>query len=219
MTNQAADQVERELSAILSPSGLMPLGWFELEGKPALLIGNIGSSMWPSFSNSSQLADGEPDPLNRWTVEIMSTLVQSFGPGSVSEVRYPFGEPNWPFQNYAQEALGISHSPIGLLIHPEYGLWMAFRAVLIMAESFQVSRSEPAARPCDTCIDKPCLNTCPIDAFTVENYDYVSCKSHVASKPGRTCLNGGCQARQACPVGRDHIYARPHQAFHMKAFV
>ena len=204
---------------MLAPSGLMPLGWFEVEEKPALLIGNVGSSLWPGFSKSDQLADGEPDPLNRWTVEIISTLVQTYGSGSVSEVRYPFGEPNWPFQSYARQALNISQSPIGLLIHPEYGLWMAFRAVVIMAAKFEISGSEPKASPCDSCAEKPCLDTCPIGAFTPDNYDYVSCKSYVASEPGRTCHDGGCQARQACPVGRNYIYERPHQAFHMKAFI
>lgn len=219
MVSDTATDLKNSVSQLLSPSGLSPLGWFQIDGHPALLIGNIGSSHWAHFSNSSEHTDGLPDPMNRWTVGIISNLTDRLGPEIVDEVQYPFGEPNWPFQNYAKQALGIEQSPIGLLIHPTYGLWMAFRAVLVFSDRFSLPESGKRDRPCDTCSEKPCLNTCPIGAFTEQGYDYLSCKAHVASQPGRLCLEGGCLARQACPVGRNLIYEKPHQAFHMNAYI
>lgn len=203
----------------LAPSGLMPLGWFETDGAPALLIGNVGSSLWPAFSISEQYSDGLPDPLNRWTVSKMSILVDDLPPEIVQEVRYPFGEPIWPFQQYAKRALGIEQSPLGLLIHPEFGLWFAFRAVLVFGEGGVKSPPMQSARdhPCDACSDKPCLNTCPIGAFSVDAYDYPGCKNHVGSPAGEGCFRGGCLARQACPVGREFTNEQTHQAFHMRA--
>ena len=44
---------------------------------------------------------------------------------------YPFGgPPYWPFQRWAQRAEAVFPSPLGILIHPEYGLWHAYRAAL-----------------------------------------------------------------------------------------
>ena len=214
-----ADQLEDDIRNQLAASGLIPLGWFETDGSSALLIGNIGSSFWPAFSGSNEHLDGNPDPLNRWTTSMLTQLVASLPEGCVSDVRYPFGEPIWPFQQYARQALGVEQSPLGLLIHPEYGLWFAFRAALVFATDGvgPKPRSAMLNHPCDSCVEKPCLNTCPIGAFTVKAYDYPACKSHVGSEAGRTCFSGGCLARQACPVGQDYANVKPHQAFHMRA--
>lgn len=216
-----AKELENSIRHQLAPSGLMPLGWLEADGASALLIGNIGSSLWPAFSASEEKLDGKKDPLNRWTVSITAGLVESLPSGTVSEVRYPFGDPIWPFQQYARKALGVEQSPLGLLIHPEFGLWFAFRALLVFADHVErpILSSNEAHHPCDTCTDKPCLNSCPIGAFTDEAYDYPACKSYVGSRAGHACFSSGCSARQACPVGKDYSNRKDHQAFHMQAMM
>ena len=83
----------------------------------------------------------------------------------------------------------------------------------------QEEKAEELFHPCSSCFDKPCLSTCPVEAFTPGGYDYVLCKSHIALKPDDKCFNGGCLARHACPVGKTFTYEADHQAFHMKAFV
>ncbi|MEP0944115.1 MAG: ferredoxin [Rhizobiaceae bacterium] len=215
----SATSIEQEIRHRLTPVGLLPLGWFDAEGAAALLIGNAGSSLWPAFSVSDELADGRPDPLNRWTEATISELVDQLPDQLVHEVRYPFGEPIWPFQEYARHAMGIKQSPIGLLHHPEFGLWTAFRAALVFGGQFPFPASRPRSHACDDCRARPCLNTCPIGAFASDGYDYSACKSHVASNAGRACFESGCLARQACPIGHDHAYEKTHQAFHMKAYV
>ncbi|MCJ8308222.1 MAG: ferredoxin [Rhizobiaceae bacterium] len=216
----SGERLDETIRKRLGLVGLKPLGWFETDGASALLIGNIGSSLWPAFSDSEEKLDGKPDPLNRWTMSQVADLVEGLGPGTVREVRYPFGDPVWPFQQYARQALGVEQSPLGLLIHPEYGLWFAFRAVLVFAHEISHLPSSPKMdHPCDTCIDKPCLNTCPIGAFTKDAYDYPACKKHVGSRAGETCFSGGCLARQACPVGKSYRNATDHQAFHMQAMM
>ena len=212
-------QTELEIAELLKAQGLYGLGEFDCDGQTAELVGNVGSGLWAAFSTSNEFSDDLPDPLNRWTINVVERAVQQGGAGLVREVRYPFGDRVWPFQAYARQAMGISQSPIGLLIHRKYGLWTAFRAVIVFNRPFAGCNPPEHVSPCDSCFEKPCLNTCPIEAFTSDGYDYPSCKQHVASERGQDCYFNGCRARLACPVGREHHYLPEHQAFHMRAFV
>ena len=216
MAQSTAEQIESEARALLAPHGLLPLGWFlEEEGRPALLVGNIGSSLWPAFSNSAEFEDGAGHAMDRWTSRVMAPIADEFG----AKTRYPFGDVVWPFQHYAGSAMGMKQSPIGLLVHPQYGLWSAFRAVLVFQEGFEVPAAPIHEHPCDECSEKPCLTTCPVGAFTDGGYDYVSCRAHIRSDAGQLCRTGGCLARNSCPVGREYAYEEDQQKFHMAAFI
>ena len=208
-------EIEKLVQASLAPAGLMSFGWFSDNGQAGLLMGNVGSGLWPAFSTSPEYDDAQPDPLNRWTRRIVDPVANAVD----AEVRYPFGEQLWPFQRYARAATGMKQSPLGLLIHPQFGLWTAFRAVLIFDYSIDPKTIVTTDHPCDDCVEKPCLNICPVGAFSGKGYDYPSCRAHIASSQGRMCLEFGCRARVACPVGEHHAYDADHQAFHMQAFV
>jgi len=112
----------------------------------------------------------------------------------------------------------VSPSPLGMLIHPELGLWHAYRGALAFAERLALAPVEPVASPCDSCPERPCLTACPVGAFTASGYDVAACVAHLDSGRGGACLTGGCQARLACPVGVEHRYAPAAAAFHMAAF-
>lgn len=215
MTSQTMQQIEAQVQQLLTRAGLKTLGWFGDDAGCGLLIGNVGSGLWPSFSGSAEYADGLPNPMDRWTVSIVGPVARELG----ADIRYPFGDTVWPFQHYARQAMGIDQSPIGLLIHPEFGLWSAFRAALIFEREGDAIAPMIAVSPCDSCVDKPCLSSCPIGAFTPQGFDYRSCKTHVASADGAACFTNGCLARQACPVGKDHAYSPEHQNFHMCAYI
>lgn len=215
MARLSCGEIEAKARALLAPSGIVSLGWFWVEDeRAALLLGNVGGSLWSTFSRSGFIEDGVPDPMNRWTqstVGVVSNELQC-------DVRFPFGEPVWPFQRYAMEATGMRASPLGILIHPQYGLWVALRAALVFDEALDIPSPTNAKHPCDSCVEKPCLSTCPVGAFDDGDYDARACRSHLAGGDGGTCLNGGCLARRACPVGVDHAYGPDQQRFHMAAF-
>ena len=216
MSHSRATRLQSEVRALLAPHGLLSFGWFKTEdGKPALLIGNIGGSLWPAFSNSPHFTDGLADSLDRWTLDVIQPVTASLG----AQARYPFGETVWPFQQYARLATGMQQAPIGLLVHPEYGLWTAFRAAVVFSENFRAPAKHVGWHPCDRCADKPCLKACPVGAFSRDGYDYRSCRAHISGKSGATCLTGGCLARHACPVGPGYAYEPDQLAFHMAAFV
>jgi ferredoxin len=184
--------------------------------RTVLLIGNLGGAMWACFSRSPEYADGGAHPLDRWTRRILEAAADSVAALAL----FPFGGPPWlPFQRWALKAEEVSVSPLGILIHPDFGLWHAYRGALALAENLDLPKPHRQASPCDSCANRPCLSACPVGAFQPAGYDVASCRDHVASARGESCRDGGCMARLACPVGREHGYPKGQMAFHMAAFM
>jgi hypothetical protein len=206
------------LPAALSAHGLILRGGFHpepaepgLEGAGTLLlVGNAGPAMWRAFASH---IDGAPDPLNRWTRKVIEPVAEKFG----ARALYPFGEPRWPFQRWALRAEALHASPLGILIHAEYGLWHAWRAALLFADRLDLPARTERANPCDSCVEKPCLSACPVGAFNGDIYDVPACAAHLRSDAA-TCGATGCHARNACPVGADWRYEAAQIRFHMEAF-
>lgn len=214
------------ISAAIADSGLIARGFVSLsleeragplaDRASLVLIGLVGRHGWGAFGKSTEARDGLPDPLDRWSRRVIDELAIQLGAIAL----YPFGGPPfWPFQRWAQRAEPLHPSPLGLLIHPEYGLWHSYRGALAFAEKSALPPVAAAPSPCDSCAERPCLNACPVSAFGESGYDVQACSDHLRTEPGRTCMTGGCLARAACPVGRDFAH-RPDQAsFGMKAFL
>ena len=203
-----------DVVAAVAPTGMVARGGF-LAGptQTIVVIGNVGGAMWPVFRAAEQPVD---DPLDTWTRSVLVPLATSLGADFV----HPSDEPFHPFQRWARQAEGIAQSPIGLLIHPEHGLWHAYRGAFLfptVLDGLPAPSDTPS--PCLSCADQPCLSSCPVDAFMIGNYDADACRCHVRSRAEPTCIEAGCAARLACPVGTDHKYGPDQMHFHMKAFV
>ncbi|MDR3372927.1 MAG: hypothetical protein P4L98_04280, partial [Ancalomicrobiaceae bacterium] len=169
---------------------------------------------WPTFATSPEYADGEPHPLDRWTRRVVDAIAAEAGAVPL----YPFGGPPWyPFQAWARRAGLARPSPIGLLIHPRYGLWHSYRAAFAFAGPIALPLPEAAEHPCDTCVGRPCLSACPVDAYSATGFAVDDCRAYVRAHPA-DCLSVGCHSRDACPVGRDHRYGAEQIAFHQRAF-
>lgn len=190
-----------------------------LDGRAArtvVLVGITGQALWPAFAVSPEKADRAPDPLDRWTRRVVGDLARGLGAGAY----YPFGgRPQHPFQRWARRAEGLHSSPLGLLIDPDYGLWHAYRAALAFADEIALpERTEAPPSPCEACRAQPCRTACPVSAIGHGSYDVARCVSHITTPAGAECLQRGCVARRACPVGTSHAYEPAQQAFHMAAF-
>lgn len=209
-------------------AGLAPRGWLapaaddgvppRPDGRPAaalLLVGWFGRAGWPAFAAAPESRDRAPDPLDRWSRRIVGGLAADLD----ARALFPFdGPPWWPFSRWATKAGPLSPSPLGLLIHPEVGPWHAFRGALAFAEPIAPPAAAPSSpRPCDAC-PRPCLTTCPVDAFSATGYDVERCRAHLESPLGALCRTDGCRARDACPVGRGRRYADDQIRFLMRAF-
>ena len=133
---------------------------------------------------------------------------------------FPFeGPPYWPFQRWAQRAEAVHPSPLGLLIHPDHGLWHAYRAALVFGEMIDLPPRDERLNPCAICADKPCLSSCPVGAFSGASYDVGACAAHIASIAGSDCMEFGCRARRTCPIGTSSIYEPALSRVHMDAFL
>lgn len=179
------------------------------------LVGVVGRSSWEAFQAASE-SHGAADPLDRWSRRVVTELAAELG----AEALFPFGGPPFlPFIRWAQRAEAVFPSPIGPLIHPDYGLWHAYRGALAFAQALDLPPARTRRHPCESCAQKPCLTTCPVGAFSANGYDVPVCVRHIGDDRGAECLDGGCLARRACPVGAAYQYAPGQMSFHMRAFL
>ncbi len=221
------------IEAALARAGLIPRGGFHPEpgdgvpgladGRPArtlVMVGNAGPALWRAFAASPEFGTA-PDPLNRWSARVIGDLAAAWD----ARALYPFGgPPHLPFVAWAKRAEPVAESPLGILIHPDYGLWHAYRGALAFAEALALPPRAERPRPCDACAERPCLGACPVGAFSaagtdVAGYDVSACADHLKAPAGADCMAEACRARRACPIGRAYLYAPEQAAFHMVHFL
>ena len=211
-----------EIAQALAEIGLRPRGALPAddstppvgEGIPTrwvVLAGNAGPAMWDRFA--AERPDG-PHPLDAWSEAVLAPLAARLGARAV----FPSRRPYLPFQRWAMAAEPCHASPLGILIHAEYGLWHGYRGALLFGIDLEGGATQPAPSPCDGCADRPCLSTCPVAAFTGRGYDVPACAGHLRDPAGEDCMDQGCRARRACPVGREYHYTPAQARFHMTAF-
>jgi ferredoxin len=206
--------------------GLVPRGALELEDgertgalagvRMIVLAGMAGRDGWSAFAASPEARDGADHPLDRWSRRVIEALARELG----AKAFFPFGGPPfWPFQQWARRAESVHPSPIGLLIHPRYGLWHSYRGALGFYEKLAVPEPPAVPSPCESCSGRWCLSACPVGAFSAAGYDVAACVGHLKSAAGADCMAAGCLARRACPVGAEHAYGPEQAHFFMRAFL
>jgi len=185
-----------------------------------ILLGNVGGSIWPAFAHWKSSYNG-PDPLDTWSKAIIRPLAENLG----GTAYFPSDPPWQPFQQWAMRAEGLRSSPLGILIHPEYGLWHGYRGAIGFS-SIIGNHVQPdvagQGHACDSCKAKPCLTTCPVSAISVDprHFAVAACRSHLATPMGQgACMISGCLARNACPVGETYRYPPEQLKFHMQALI
>jgi ferredoxin len=217
-----------DLDAALHPLGLFVRGGFRYaaddapDGLPAdapsagtlVLVGNAGAAMWDAFARNADR--GVRHPLDGWLRPALERIASDAGATAL----FPNdGPPFVPLHDWAMRAEPVHRSPIGILIHPEYGLWHVYRAAFLFDRDVALPPRAETPSPCDGCARKPCLTVCPADAFRPDRFDAEACAGHVESADGAACRDRGCLARRACPVGRNYLYPPEQQAFHTAAMV
>jgi hypothetical protein len=180
-----------------------------------LLFGFAGRRFWPTFAASPEFADGVADPLDRWSRRALGRLAEQFGGTAL----YPFGGPPFlPFTRWAQRAEPVYPSPLGVLIHPDWGLWHSYRGALALGQELDLPSPDRRPSPCLTCAGHPCLAACPVGAFTLSGYEVPRCTAHLDRPEGSECRDRGCLARHACPIGAAATPEPAQTAFHIAAF-
>ena len=180
----------------------------------ALVVGAGGRPFFQGFVASPEARDGEGHPLDRYTARVIAAAVSGAlaGTGIRHAIGYPFGvEPFIPFQRLGRAAGLGGPGPLALQIHPVFGPWWAYRALIVLDRRFG-----PAPVLGDACAGcpAPCVAACPGGAVNRAGFQIAACHAHrVAADECRL----SCAARIACIRGPEHRYADEQLAFHMRA--
>lgn len=129
-----------------------------------IVIGNAGPRMWARFSRAPEFTDRRAHPLARWVARRLTPLRRELGARLILP---DTGPPFAPFLRWATRAEAVFPGPSGPLIHPRFGPWHAYRAVLAVPRRLMLPARLPATAPCRHCATRPCLsakgrNACPI---------------------------------------------------------
>ena len=188
--------------------------------RSVLVIGNGGAALWEAFRRR---LDAEPsfagtrDPLDAFTRAVVTEAVTPFATElqQAIPIVFPFdaGPPALSFVHLA-ECAGLGRSSLlGILVHPEFGPWIALRAALLLPFPCEAARPADGFEACATCVERPCITACPGAAVGAGGWDVPRCADHRLSGAGDGC-DAGCHARIACVYGQAHRYPPDALAFH-----
>jgi epoxyqueuosine reductase len=180
----------------------------------AAIIGGGGKAFFERFSRAPEFTDGKRDPLDRYTKRTVAAAISAalIGSGVRHAIGHPFGtDPVIPFQRLGRAAGLGAPGPLALQIHPEFGPWWAYRALVVLDR-----RLPAAAPPGDACAGcpAPCVAACPAGAVAASGFDVRACHARRLSAPA---CHESCAARLACIRGPQHRYDDRQLAFHMRA--
>ena len=200
--------------ALASYDALVPPPWRSAALAPgaqsALVIGNAGRALFERFLASPERALSA-DPLDAYTRRVLGEAARLFDPPAVVGFYADRREGLYlPLVALAERAGFGAPGRIGVLIHPEFGPWIAIRAVLLVRERLAESRPAPFD-PCTGC-PAPCASACVGAAVGARGLDAGKCYETRLAEPA--CAFA-CAARSACVVGREHAYSPAQLAHHM----
>lgn len=218
-TGLGADAALSEIGDRLAVHQLEILGGFHAKDDPALpsgtrtllLVGLKEPGFWPHITAQPEW-DGAPDPMDRWSRRVIGGLACDIG----AKALFPFGGPPYhPFYQWALRTGRVWDSPVRLLVQATQGLMVSFRGALAIKD--EVAVPPAAAKPCETCIAKPCLTACPAAALGAGGYDVPACHAYLDAGD-RDCMKAGCMTRRACPVSATYARMPEQSAYHMGQF-
>jgi hypothetical protein len=179
--------------------------------RSAIVIGNGGRAFWHAFQRGSRR--WSLHPLDAFTRRVVTEALDPLPPGA--RLVFPFDWPGTPvsFVHLAECAGLGKRSLLGVLVHPEYGPWMALRAAVLLPDVLAPTPS--SFDPCPTCVERACIPACPAGAVGDGGWDVPRCMAW-RLRPVDDCATG-CHARIGCVIGREHRYPPEAMAFHQRS--
>lgn len=177
--------------------------------RSVVVVGSRPRALWSAFTDHLRAhpeAADQADPLDAF----VAATVRGLGGGTWVRCAADDGL-DVDFRGLAVAA-GLGHpSRLGLVVHPEVGPWLGLRAACFTPDVLTPTGPLPGDGPCATC-DAPCAPACPAGAIGPDGIDIGRSWTF---RQGDARCDGGCLARDACPVGAEH---RPDDAtvrYHM----
>jgi epoxyqueuosine reductase QueG len=193
------------------------------QAKTLVVIGNGGGEFWTRFRAYYNARPGylqeHEHPLDDYTVEtIENVLAPSLqSSGAIYHYLYPFRfwTESVSFMHLARAAGLAGPSILGVVIHPEYGPWLALRAALLIDQHLYIPPVAPGFNPCPDCRERACMAACPATAVSSEKgWDIPACVQHRLRSPS-DCTHH-CHARYECVYGQAHRYPPDELQYHQQ---
>ena len=185
-----------------------------------IVIGNGGGDFWKAFKQHAETNRDWTErehPLDDFTRLVIDRDVVPVLVASVAEHRivYPFiGDgPTLSFMAAGKAAGLAGPSLLGVMVHPAYGPWIAFRAAILINETIDAPGEALGFDPCPTCEVRSCVSACPAGAVSVDKgWDIPKCLTHRVEIEA-DCASR-CHARAGCVLGPEHRYPDDELAYH-----
>jgi hypothetical protein len=185
----------------------------------AVVIGDGGGSFFEGFLANGDLTS--PDPLDRYTAAVVDRAVTRGLGGPSSRARapwlplYPFAwrRPFVPLAKLGMAAGLPAPGPLGLQVHPLFGPWWAYRAVLLLSEDLAGPPPPSLPSPCSGCA-APCVPACPGGAVSTQGFSVSACGDERLRDRGCAL---SCEARLRCVAGPEHRQPEVQRRFHLAA--
>jgi hypothetical protein len=172
-----------------------------------LLIGHRGRQLWQTLQARGMAGE---QPIDDFSHAQMVQLFEGPLAGHRYRIIFPSAQPVALQQLGA--LVGWHHdSPFRVGIHPSWGSWFAYRAVVVADTAWPVSPKQTGPSPCTGCASRPCISACPAGALA-PSFNLNACLNH-RKQPGSSCQDR-CLARNACPVGSEHRYTDAQTSYH-----
>jgi len=192
-------------------------------GGAIVVIGNGGSGLWNAYRDHltrAPAAARAAHPFDAFTAEVLEAhalpVVRRGSRHAVLRLPFETDAPPLSFVHLAEAAGLGTRSVLGVLVHPEFGPWMALRGAIFVDGAPPAPRPAAGFDPCSSCRDRPCLAACPAGAISASGWNVpVSIDFRVARGEQNPCAER-CHARVACVYGRRHRYPDDALAYHQR---
>lgn len=182
------------------------------EFRRIVLLGQAGRRLWETIEAAGGTGEHRFDETSTTIVE--RWLVRHH-PRASWQLLYP-SDMLVPLGRLGTHAGWGAPSPLGLGIHPTWGLWQAHRVAFAIDADLAPTPLTVPPHACATCVDRPCVTACPVGAVSMDApFDVATCGANRLTD-GSECAHQ-CLARNACPVGAEHRYGDAQMAYHYAA--
>lgn len=178
-------------------------------GERLVFFGQAGPTLWEESVRKELHHD---HPFDAVSVERTSAWMAAAFPDERFDVVYPTTDALIPLGQLTSQLGWGESSPLGISIHPTFGLWIAHRVAAITSADLY---HEPADHesPCETCATNDCVSACPVGAVSsTAAFDLTACAPYRASEQSECAYQ--CLSRNACPVGAENRYGDKQMRHH-----